>query len=358
MAERSFAPGEIAVRGEAIYRERIHKLVAPVERGCFVVIDVETSDYQVDASDVIATRRLLDRCPSAMTYAVRVGHLAAYSHSEGSGRPEVSKSESEDRQALVTLEIMDAKGHPYPVDVGLDTGFTGCLILPTQTVRHLGLPSVGLRTLELGSGDFSELEAYLTTVSLQGDLNEVLVLKSDSAPLVGMSLLWRSRIVLHTIPEAEPDIQRLQSGLSTNKFNASTVNRLLDSLWRSIRTSLSGVTFVAAAVAMIVAVAFGTISLPLSFGEILTFIGIWLALGVLLGQNKPSSMPLRQYLARRGVAFLCCYVFFLLIVIAYVARDEDASQVVTGDEFWGLLVLSLVSFAAGFFAGQDKEKKR
>ena len=206
MAERTYAPGEIAVRGEAIYRERIHKLVDPVERGSFVVIDVETGEYEVDASDAAATRRLLDRRPGTMTYAVRVGHLAAYSHSGGSGRPETLKSESEDRQALVTLEIMDAEGRPCPVDMELDTGFTSCLTLPTQTIRQLELSSVelssvGLRTFEQRSGSFSELEAYLATVSMQGDLTDVLVLGSDSAPMVGMSLLYRSRIALHAFAD-------------------------------------------------------------------------------------------------------------------------------------------------------------
>ena len=83
-----YAPGEIAIRGEAIYRERIHKLVDPVQKNSFIVIDVEAGEYEVDASDVAATRRLLDRRPNAMTYAVRTGHLTAYSHPGGSGRPE------------------------------------------------------------------------------------------------------------------------------------------------------------------------------------------------------------------------------------------------------------------------------
>lgn len=191
MADRTYAPGEIAIRGEAIYRERIHEIVHPVERGGFIVIDVEAGDYEVDASDVTATRRLRDRRPNAMTYAVRAGHLAAYSHTRVAGCPETLRSESvgEERRALVTLEIMDAEGRPCPMDVDLDTGFTGCLTLPTQTIRQLGLSSVGWRTLEVGNGDLSEFEAYMATVSMQGDLTDSLVLSSGSAPMVGMSLL-------------------------------------------------------------------------------------------------------------------------------------------------------------------------
>ncbi len=83
MAVRDYKPGEVAARGEAIYREEIQPRIEPIEKGTFVVIDVETGDYEIDARDAAATRRLLQRRPSAVTYGVRVGHRAAYSHVGG-----------------------------------------------------------------------------------------------------------------------------------------------------------------------------------------------------------------------------------------------------------------------------------
>lgn len=83
MASRAYGPREIAGRGEDIYRERIQSRLHSVEKGSFVVIDVNTGDYEVDAGDAAATRRLLDRRPSAVTFGVRVGHRAAYSHVGG-----------------------------------------------------------------------------------------------------------------------------------------------------------------------------------------------------------------------------------------------------------------------------------
>ena len=109
---------------------------------------------------------------------------------------------------------------------------------------------------------------------------------------------------------------------------------------------------------MIVAFASGVLSLPLNFGEMLTFMGIWVTLGALLGQNKPPDMPLRQYLPRRTIGFASLYGFFVAVAIVYAARVARESEVVTGAEFWGMLVLSLVGFAVGFIAGQDKENKR
>ena len=87
MAGRAYKPGEITALGEAIYHGQVQSQVEPIEKGTFVVIDVETGDYEVDARDAAATRRLLKRRPAAVTYGVRVGHRAAYSHVGGFRMP-------------------------------------------------------------------------------------------------------------------------------------------------------------------------------------------------------------------------------------------------------------------------------
>ncbi len=72
------ASSDIATRGDAIYKDHIRHLVEPHEKGKFVVIDVDSGDFEIDERDGDATRRLLDRNPGAMTWAVRVGYPAAY----------------------------------------------------------------------------------------------------------------------------------------------------------------------------------------------------------------------------------------------------------------------------------------
>ena len=69
---------KVSKQGKAIYEERIKHLVDPLHYGKFVVIDVETGDYEIDKRDIAATKRLLERRPGAITYGVRVGFLAAY----------------------------------------------------------------------------------------------------------------------------------------------------------------------------------------------------------------------------------------------------------------------------------------
>ena len=75
-----YQPGEVASRGDAIYREQIKPKVGYLEKGTFVVIDIESGDYEIAPDDTTATVRLLGRRPSAVTWAVRIGYRAVYSH--------------------------------------------------------------------------------------------------------------------------------------------------------------------------------------------------------------------------------------------------------------------------------------
>ena len=267
-----------------------------------------------------------------------------------------------DRQALVTIEIIDAEGRPRPVETVLDTGFTGYLTLPEETIRQLGLSSVGRRTFELANGELFEFEAYLASVSWHGRLTDALVLRSGSEPLLGMTLLWGSRVTLDAIAQGAVRIELLEAVAPETRASKDTppiVKRLLGRLWDFVKNSSLAMAFGIVGVVGIGAFAFGVDSLPLDFGEVLTFMGVWLAIGVLLGQNKPPAMPLKEYLPRRIFSFAWCYVFFFAIAIVYVLlRDGSKSENITGQELWGLFVLSLVSFVPGFFAGQDKERKQ
>ncbi|MDD9974823.1 MAG: hypothetical protein OXU27_12500 [Candidatus Poribacteria bacterium] len=68
----------IAARGEKIYQQQIRDKVDPKHKGKFLVLDLETGDYEIDAEDLVATDRLLAKHPNAIIYGVRVGFPAAY----------------------------------------------------------------------------------------------------------------------------------------------------------------------------------------------------------------------------------------------------------------------------------------
>ncbi len=79
MSVQNYRPGEISSLGKSIYQEKIKHLVEPQENGKFIVIDVESGEYEIDEQDVVASSRLRERRPNAVTYGVIIGYRVAYS---------------------------------------------------------------------------------------------------------------------------------------------------------------------------------------------------------------------------------------------------------------------------------------
>lgn len=69
---------EIARRGQEIYDRDLRSQVEDEHRGEFLVLDIQTGDYEIAARDVIASNRLLTRRPEAILFRVRIGSPAAY----------------------------------------------------------------------------------------------------------------------------------------------------------------------------------------------------------------------------------------------------------------------------------------
>ena len=76
---------EVCGRGERIYEERIKALVEPQENGRFIVIDIESGDYEIDADSLAAEDRLQARRPDAVGFLGRVGYESAYNMGWGGG---------------------------------------------------------------------------------------------------------------------------------------------------------------------------------------------------------------------------------------------------------------------------------
>ena len=55
MVANKYTPGEISRRGKEIYQKKIKQLVEPQEKGKFIVIDVESDDYEVDDEATVAS---------------------------------------------------------------------------------------------------------------------------------------------------------------------------------------------------------------------------------------------------------------------------------------------------------------
>ena len=78
MPYANYPPKEVSSRGEAIYEQQIRDKVETEHQGKFLVIDIETGEYEMDADDLMATKRLLAKRPDAILYGLRIGFPTAY----------------------------------------------------------------------------------------------------------------------------------------------------------------------------------------------------------------------------------------------------------------------------------------
>jgi hypothetical protein len=68
----------VGLIGQSLYDQEILPHLDSDSKGKFLVLDVNTGDYEIDAEDLAASERLLIRHPDAMLYGVRIGSPTAY----------------------------------------------------------------------------------------------------------------------------------------------------------------------------------------------------------------------------------------------------------------------------------------
>jgi hypothetical protein len=78
MQYANYTPEEVESRGEDIYERQIRGQVEAGNKGKFVVIDVETGEFEIDDDDLKATKRALAKRADAVLYGLRVGYPTAY----------------------------------------------------------------------------------------------------------------------------------------------------------------------------------------------------------------------------------------------------------------------------------------
>ena len=78
MVRKGRTSREIANIGEQLYSEQIRNKVEVEHRGKFLVVDIDSGDYEIDERHIRATRRLQQRRPEGVLYGLRIGYSAAY----------------------------------------------------------------------------------------------------------------------------------------------------------------------------------------------------------------------------------------------------------------------------------------
>lgn len=94
-------------------------------------------------------------------------------------------------RALLTIEIKPAESHdPTPIEVWIDTGFNGDLVLPQSRIDELGLQRSGSVDAVLADGSPIELHTHTCLINWFGSERRLEVVANDGEyPLLGVGLL-------------------------------------------------------------------------------------------------------------------------------------------------------------------------
>lgn len=69
-----YSAEEIVARGKEIYEKRFRKSLEPQHTGEFLVIDIETGEFEMDADDLTAALKAYDKNPGGARYQLRIGY--------------------------------------------------------------------------------------------------------------------------------------------------------------------------------------------------------------------------------------------------------------------------------------------
>lgn len=71
MVQTALSAAEMGARAEVIFRERIQGRIPDADRRKYLLIDIDSGDYEVGPDDLLIEERLLQRHPAAVMVLLR-----------------------------------------------------------------------------------------------------------------------------------------------------------------------------------------------------------------------------------------------------------------------------------------------
>ncbi len=96
------------------------------------------------------------------------------------------------REFAVELTLRDLEGEPTEVTAVVDTGFSGFLTMPFSVLERLGLSQTDTEEATLADGSVLRFGVYEVTLDWDEDERAVPVYATESAALLGISMLLGS----------------------------------------------------------------------------------------------------------------------------------------------------------------------
>jgi hypothetical protein len=73
MLQPQYTPEEISARARTLYERDIRPKVDPLHRGKYLVIDIESGDYEIDEDRFAASERAAMKHPHGALFTMRIG---------------------------------------------------------------------------------------------------------------------------------------------------------------------------------------------------------------------------------------------------------------------------------------------
>ena len=118
----------------------------------------------------------------------------------------VSQADGGGLQPWLTISVEYANEGWRQCEVILDTGFTGCLVLPEPVIQELGLVKRGTDDIVLADGNEYPVDYYTTRVLWRGQLRWIDIYQSKAQPLLGMELLEGGYITVDARDDGEVSV--------------------------------------------------------------------------------------------------------------------------------------------------------
>jgi hypothetical protein len=77
MTKPRYTAAETVRRGQELYEREIRAKVEPENIGKYILVDIETGEYEIGTDYHSVARRMLDKKPGAALCALRIGYPAA-----------------------------------------------------------------------------------------------------------------------------------------------------------------------------------------------------------------------------------------------------------------------------------------
>lgn len=124
-------------------------------------------------------------------------------------RREVNAITGKPRVNLTVSNIVEPD-RTLAITAVVDTGNTAHLTLRPEHIRQLALPHRGRRRATLSDGSVGRFPVYAGAILWNGQNRIIPIFEADTEPLLGMAMLWGSRLVIDAWEDGDVAIEAVQ----------------------------------------------------------------------------------------------------------------------------------------------------